>query len=249
MWSPGETQISSNVLSLNVECRAEYPKVPRLLMWGMIEIAIIGCDIQEVIGSAIAIFLLSQGTIPLWAGTHSAARLALYHIILLYYSISYCTIFISCYIITIPLWAGTHSAARHVILYHFELHHVTHNAQGGCCLATAARYLPCKGRYHPCQGRYIHCCMYIHMHTLATDHFMTVLPLHGCLPLSCIETCCGLAAKKQTKTATSLQEQIICMLARSDPPSVSCQAQMQQLLVASFPAASARLPGCDAMTR
>ena len=38
-------------------------------MWVMIEIAIIGCDIQEVIGSAIAIFLLSQGAIPLWAGT------------------------------------------------------------------------------------------------------------------------------------------------------------------------------------
>ena len=51
-----------------VLCRAEYPKAPRLLMWAMIEIAIIGCDIQEVIGSAIAIFLLSRGAIPLWAG-------------------------------------------------------------------------------------------------------------------------------------------------------------------------------------
>lgn len=37
-------------------------------MWIMIEIAIIGCDIQEVIGSAIAIFLLSRGAIPLYAG-------------------------------------------------------------------------------------------------------------------------------------------------------------------------------------
>ena len=37
-------------------------------MWIMIEIAIIGCDIQEVIGSAIAIFLLSKGVIPLYAG-------------------------------------------------------------------------------------------------------------------------------------------------------------------------------------
>lgn len=37
-------------------------------MWVMIEIAIIGCDIQEVIGSAIAIFLLSKGAIPLYAG-------------------------------------------------------------------------------------------------------------------------------------------------------------------------------------
>ncbi len=37
-------------------------------MWVMIEIAIIGCDIQEVIGSAIAIFILSKGVIPLYAG-------------------------------------------------------------------------------------------------------------------------------------------------------------------------------------
>lgn len=42
--------------------------MPRILMWLMIEIAIIGCDIQEVIGSAIAISLLSKGAIPLWAG-------------------------------------------------------------------------------------------------------------------------------------------------------------------------------------
>lgn len=32
------------------------------------EIAIIGADIQEVIGSAIAIALLSNNVIPLWAG-------------------------------------------------------------------------------------------------------------------------------------------------------------------------------------
>ena len=34
----------------------------------MTEIAIIGSDIQEVIGSAIAILLLSRGAIPLWLG-------------------------------------------------------------------------------------------------------------------------------------------------------------------------------------
>lgn len=34
----------------------------------MTEVAIIGSDIQEVIGSAIAILLLSRGLIPLWAG-------------------------------------------------------------------------------------------------------------------------------------------------------------------------------------
>ena len=34
----------------------------------MTEFAIIGADIQEVIGSAIALRILSGGYIPLWAG-------------------------------------------------------------------------------------------------------------------------------------------------------------------------------------
>nr|XP_056717332.1 natural resistance-associated macrophage protein 1 [Euleptes europaea] len=45
-----------------------YPKVPRVLLWIMIEIAIIGSDMQEVIGTAIAFNLLSSGRIPLWGG-------------------------------------------------------------------------------------------------------------------------------------------------------------------------------------
>jgi natural resistance-associated macrophage protein 2 len=49
-------------------CRAVYPLVPRTILWLMMEIAIIGSDIQEVIGSAIAIQLLSNGAVPLWAG-------------------------------------------------------------------------------------------------------------------------------------------------------------------------------------
>uniref|UniRef100_A0A8C0GQ49 Natural resistance-associated macrophage protein 1 n=1 Tax=Chelonoidis abingdonii TaxID=106734 RepID=A0A8C0GQ49_CHEAB len=42
--------------------------VPRVLLWFMIEIAIIGSDMQEVIGTAIAFSLLSAGRIPLWGG-------------------------------------------------------------------------------------------------------------------------------------------------------------------------------------
>jgi natural resistance-associated macrophage protein len=42
--------------------------VLRYALWIMAEIAIIGSDIQEVIGSAIALLLLSQGAIPLWGG-------------------------------------------------------------------------------------------------------------------------------------------------------------------------------------
>ncbi|XP_022868240.1 metal transporter Nramp2-like [Olea europaea var. sylvestris] len=49
-------------------CREEYPDWARLLLWFMAELALIGADIQEVIGSAIAIQILSRGMIPLWAG-------------------------------------------------------------------------------------------------------------------------------------------------------------------------------------
>uniref|UniRef100_A0A670YD07 Natural resistance-associated macrophage protein 1 n=1 Tax=Pseudonaja textilis TaxID=8673 RepID=A0A670YD07_PSETE len=53
-------------------CYHYYPKVsmnaPRVLLWIMIEIAIIGSDMQEVIGTAIAFNLLSAGRIPLWGG-------------------------------------------------------------------------------------------------------------------------------------------------------------------------------------
>ncbi|KAJ3685542.1 hypothetical protein LUZ61_014706 [Rhynchospora tenuis] len=49
-------------------CREEYPNWARLVLWSMAEIAMIGADIQEVIGSAIAIKILSRGFLPLWAG-------------------------------------------------------------------------------------------------------------------------------------------------------------------------------------
>ena len=50
----------STGLNLADVCRLEYPKAPRLALWIMMEIAIIGSDIQEVIGSAIALNLLSN---------------------------------------------------------------------------------------------------------------------------------------------------------------------------------------------
>lgn len=49
-------------------CRDEYPSWARLLLWVMAELALIGADIQEVIGSAIAIKILSNGVLPLWSG-------------------------------------------------------------------------------------------------------------------------------------------------------------------------------------
>ncbi|KAF4010247.1 hypothetical protein G4228_001754 [Cervus hanglu yarkandensis] len=49
-------------------CYRQYLRVPRILLWLMVELAIIGIDMQDVIGSAIAIYLLSAGRIPLWGG-------------------------------------------------------------------------------------------------------------------------------------------------------------------------------------
>nr|XP_039254789.1 natural resistance-associated macrophage protein 2-like [Styela clava] len=55
-------------LNLAEVCNRKYKKIPRIFLWIMVEIAIIGSDMQEVIGSAIAFVLLSGGAIPLWAG-------------------------------------------------------------------------------------------------------------------------------------------------------------------------------------
>ncbi|KAK3411989.1 metal transporter Nramp3 [Eucalyptus grandis] len=49
-------------------CRDEYPPWASMVLWVMAELALIGADIQEVIGSAIAIKILSNGVLPLWAG-------------------------------------------------------------------------------------------------------------------------------------------------------------------------------------
>jgi len=49
-------------------CRSEYPSWARILLWFMAEVALIGADIQEVIGSAIALQILTRGFLPIWVG-------------------------------------------------------------------------------------------------------------------------------------------------------------------------------------
>eukprot|EP00039_Didymoeca_costata_P030075 m.27782 g.27782 ORF g.27782 m.27782 type:complete len:531 (-) comp7937_c0_seq2:74-1666(-) len=49
-------------------CRREYSTPVRITLWIMMEIAIISSDIQEVIGTAMAIRILSNGRIKLWQG-------------------------------------------------------------------------------------------------------------------------------------------------------------------------------------
>ncbi|XP_064590702.1 natural resistance-associated macrophage protein 2-like [Zonotrichia leucophrys gambelii] len=55
-------------LHLAEVCHRQYHKVPRIILWLMVELAIIGSDMQEVIGSAIAINLLSVGKTGLGLG-------------------------------------------------------------------------------------------------------------------------------------------------------------------------------------
>ncbi|KAI5660408.1 hypothetical protein M9H77_29201 [Catharanthus roseus] len=47
-------------------CRKEYPKVPNFLLWILAEVAIVACDIPEVIGTAFALNMLFN--IPMWCG-------------------------------------------------------------------------------------------------------------------------------------------------------------------------------------
>uniref|UniRef100_A0A0D9VWA1 Uncharacterized protein n=1 Tax=Leersia perrieri TaxID=77586 RepID=A0A0D9VWA1_9ORYZ len=49
-------------------CRDEYPDWARRALWLMAEVSMVSADIQEVIGSAIAIKILSNGFLPIWAG-------------------------------------------------------------------------------------------------------------------------------------------------------------------------------------
>ncbi|CAK9816830.1 Protein Malvolio [Anthophora quadrimaculata] len=55
-------------LHLAEMCYRQYKKVPRMILWIMIEVAIIGSDMQEVIGTAIALSLLTNKAIPIWGG-------------------------------------------------------------------------------------------------------------------------------------------------------------------------------------
>ncbi|KAK4590085.1 hypothetical protein RGQ29_020591 [Quercus rubra] len=47
-------------------CRNEYNKVPNFILWVLAEVAIVACDIPEVIGTAFALNMLFS--IPVWCG-------------------------------------------------------------------------------------------------------------------------------------------------------------------------------------
>ncbi|XP_039114113.1 metal transporter Nramp3-like [Dioscorea cayenensis subsp. rotundata] len=47
-------------------CRAEYPRIPNFILWILAEIAVVACDIPEVIGTAFALNMLFK--LPVWCG-------------------------------------------------------------------------------------------------------------------------------------------------------------------------------------
>jgi natural resistance-associated macrophage protein len=49
-------------------CRRAYPRPARAALWAAAQLAVVGADIQECVGSAIALRLLSGGRLPLPAG-------------------------------------------------------------------------------------------------------------------------------------------------------------------------------------
>lgn len=57
-------------------CRDRYGTFMRILLWVMAELAIIGSDVQEVIGSSIALMILTNGAMPLWMGVVTGAVMA-----------------------------------------------------------------------------------------------------------------------------------------------------------------------------
>jgi NRAMP (natural resistance-associated macrophage protein)-like metal ion transporter len=53
-------------MHLAEHCRSEYPRGLRRVLWIMTELAIVGADVQEVVGTAIALHILFG--LPMWAG-------------------------------------------------------------------------------------------------------------------------------------------------------------------------------------
>ncbi|GAA0166010.1 secondary carrier transporter [Lithospermum erythrorhizon] len=80
-------------------CRKEYPKVPNFILWILAEIAIVACDIPEVIGTAFALEMLFN--IPLWIGVLITGLSTLILLLLQQYGVRKLEIFIAFLVLTI----------------------------------------------------------------------------------------------------------------------------------------------------
>lgn len=54
-------------------CGEQWPRPARWLLWLLLEFAIVAVDIQETVGCAQGLAMLSQDQVPLWAGARRPA--------------------------------------------------------------------------------------------------------------------------------------------------------------------------------
>ncbi|KAL3511969.1 hypothetical protein ACH5RR_024686 [Cinchona calisaya] len=80
-------------------CRKEYPKAANFILWILAEIAVVACDIPEVIGTAFALNMLFK--IPLWCGVLITGLSTLILLLLQHYGVRKLEIFIAFLVITI----------------------------------------------------------------------------------------------------------------------------------------------------
>lgn len=80
-------------------CRFEYSKVPNFILWILAEIAIVACDIPEVIGTAFALNMLFK--IPVWTGVLLTGLSTLVLLALQQYGVRKLEFFISFLVLTI----------------------------------------------------------------------------------------------------------------------------------------------------
>ncbi|KAJ9692968.1 hypothetical protein PVL29_011888 [Vitis rotundifolia] len=80
-------------------CRTEYPKVPNFILWVLAEIAIVACDIPEVIGTAFALNMLFN--IPVWCGVLLTGLSTLVLLALQQYGVRKLEFFIAFLVLTI----------------------------------------------------------------------------------------------------------------------------------------------------
>ncbi|KAL3819583.1 hypothetical protein ACJIZ3_005488 [Penstemon smallii] len=80
-------------------CRDEYPRVPNFILWIIAEVAIVACDIPEVIGTAFALNMLFH--IPLWGGVLITGLSTLILLLLQQYGVRKLEILITLLVLTV----------------------------------------------------------------------------------------------------------------------------------------------------
>ncbi|TMW98168.1 hypothetical protein EJD97_004402 [Solanum chilense] len=82
-------------------CRKEYAKVPNFILWVIAEIAIVACDIPEVIGTAFALNMLFK--IPIWCGVLITGLSTLTLLLLQQYGVRTLEFFIAFLVLTVAV--------------------------------------------------------------------------------------------------------------------------------------------------